>query len=418
MSQPTSTSRTGQLLRSGVLLSAVGLLTGVGNYIFQMIMGRRLSSEEFGYLNTTLGLVGFLGLPLLISSNAITHYIAHYRAQGNQAGLSGLLLGCRRFLLRLTIVGSVAAILLVKPLSDFFRFPRPSLMVVVVVCVIAGLWGTFGTTLCQGMSWFRRLAMIGVAGVVLRLSFGWFSTLKFQTAEAAALATGVALLSNIALLFWRRELAWTGQVESPWGWGFARYLLTAAACIGGGYCFTQGDLLVAQRYLTGDSLGHYAAAGLLARALPMVVAPLLTVLFTSRSGHRQGSVVSEQVRLLGLYGVGLLIGAGILALLRGFGVRLLLGAYTPDAAAMVTPLALTMLFVGMLQGLGMWALASRWSKVTLVYGVLGVTYWLILLSWGTTIELLLKLMPAVSAVGFVVLLVTWLGAMRATSQTD
>jgi O-antigen/teichoic acid export membrane protein len=412
MTDSSKPSRAGQLMRSGLLLSAVGLLSGLGNYAFQMIMGRRLSVEEFGLLNTTLGLVGLLGLPLIISSNAITHYIAHFRAQGNQAGLSGLLLGCRRFLLRLTVVGSVAAVVLVKPLAEFFNFPRNSLMLVAVVCVIAGLWGTFGSTLCQGMSWFRRLAFVGMAAVVLRLVFGWFVTLKYPAAEAAALASAVALLANLALLYWRKELVWTGERESPWGWDFARYLMMAVACVGGGYCFTQGDLLVAQRYFQGDALGHYAAAGLLGRALPMVVAPLLTVLFTSRSGHRQGTVVSEQLRLLGLYALGLMLGAAMLIALRGFCIRLLLGAYTPDAAAMVIPLTFTMVFVGLLQGIGMWSLASRWTWTTLVYGICGLAYWLALLGWGTSLAALLKVMPVVAGIAFVMLFCVWILALR------
>lgn len=417
MSNTPSISRSGQLLRSGVLLSIAGLLAGVGNYAFQAIMGRQLPTEEYGYLNTTLGLVGFLGLPLVITSTAITHYIAHYRAQGNEAHLSGLLLGCRRFLLRLTLVGSVVAVLLVKPLADFFQFPRASLMLVAVVCVMAGLWGTFASTLCQGMSWFRRLALISIFGVMFRLLFGWFSTMKFPAAEAAVLSTAVAALANLLLLFWRRELVWSGQPESPWGWDFARYLVTAAACVGGGYCFTQGDLLVAQKYFKGDELGHYTAAALLARALPMVVGPLLAVLFTSRSGHRKGAVVREQMRLLALYAAGLLIGATMLILLRGFCVKLLFGVNTPAAAALISPLAITMIFVGLLQGLGMWALASRWSKATFTYGIVGVAYWLVLLGWGTSLDALLKVMPLAAGLAFAVMLVAWLSSMRSASQT-
>lgn len=412
MSDQSSAYRSGKLLRSGVLLSVVGLLTGLGNYGFQAIMGRQLPTEEYGYLNTTLGLVGFLSLPLLIASSAITHYIAHFRAQGNEASLSGLLLGCRRFLFRLTLAGSAAAILLVKPLADFFHFPRATLLLVAVVCVMASLWGTFAATLCQGMSWFRRLALIGVVGVVFRLTFGWLTTMKFPMAEAAVLATAVAVLSNLLLLSWRRELAWSGPTESPWGWDFVRYLVTAAACVGGGYCFTQGDLLVAQRYFKGDALGHYTAAALLARALPMVVGPLLTVLFTSRSGHRKGGVVQEQLRLLGLYAAGLVAGAAALTLMRGFCVKLLFGTSTPDADAMVGRLAVTMLFVGLLQGLGMWALASRWARVTVVYGVAGLAYWLVLLGWGTSLDALLRLMPVAAGMAFTVLLTAWLLAMR------
>lgn len=419
MSEGSNRSRGGQLLRSGVLLSLAGLLAGFGNYAFQAIMGRQLPTTEYGYLNTTLGLVGFLSLPLLIAGNAITHYIAHFRAQGNEAHLAGLLLGCRRFLLRLTLAGSVVAVLLVKPLAEFFRFPRTSLMLVVVVCVIAGLWGSFAATLCQGLSWFRRLALIGILAVVFRITFGWLGTLKFPVAEAAVLSTAVAVLANLALLYWRRELVWSGRPESPWSWDFVRYLAIAAACVGGGYCFMQGDLLVAQRYLSGDELGHFTAAALLARALPMVVGPLLTVLFTSRSGHRQGGVVREQLRLLGLYAAGLVVGAAMLILLSDFGVKILFGVSKPAAATMVSRLAVTMVFVGLLQGIGMWALASRWSKVTFIYGILGVIYWLVLLGWGTSLAALLKLMPVAAGLALAVMLIAWILAMRSGSaRTD
>ena len=48
-----------------------------------------------------------------------------------------------------------------------------------------------------------------------------------------------------------------------------------------------------------------------------------------------------------------------------------MGRNTPDAAAMINPLALTMVFVGLLQSLALWALASRWTKISLLYGALG-----------------------------------------------
>ena len=105
-----------------------------------------------------LGFIGLLGLPLVIATTSVTHYIAHFRATGDEARLQGLLAGCRKFLFRLTLAGSVAAALLIKPLSAFFHFPRQGLMLVALVCALAGLWGAFVNTLCQGLGWFGRLA--------------------------------------------------------------------------------------------------------------------------------------------------------------------------------------------------------------------------------------------------------------------
>ena len=369
-----------KLWRSGMILSAAGLLAGLGNYAFQAIIGRGLDKAEFGYVNSTLGFIALLGLPLAIASTSVTHYIAHFRATGDEVRLQGLLSGCRTFLFRLTLAGSVAAALLVKPLSSFFHFPRQGLMLVALCCALAGLWGAFVNTLCQGLGWFGRLACITLVMIVLRLSVGTVMVIKYPVAEAGVLASGVALLAYLMWLRWRKELVRRSDSVSPWNLEFVQYLAVGAASAVGGYCFTQGDVLVAQRNFSGRDLGLYTAAGLLGRALPMVVGPMLTVLFTSRSGHRTDSALREQLKLLGLYAAGLAAGAAGLLLLRDFWVRLIFGTYTPEAAAMVSRLAITMAFVGLLQAVGMWALASRWLKVALLYGASGLVYWLVLLA--------------------------------------
>ena len=251
-----------KLWRSGMILSAAGLLAGLGNYAFQAIIGRCLDKAEYGYVNSTLGFIGLLGLPLAIASTAVTHYIAHFRATGDEARLQGLLSGCRKLLFRLTLAGSVAAVLLVKPLSNFFHFPRQGLMLVALVCALAGLWGAFVNTLCQGLGWFGRLACITLVMMALRLSFGTVMAINYPVAEAGVLASGVALLANLMWLRWRKELARRSDSVSPWNLEFAQYLAVGVASAVGGYCFTQGDVLVAQRNFSGRDLGLYTAAGL------------------------------------------------------------------------------------------------------------------------------------------------------------
>src|SRR5215471_10049269 len=120
-SQPGKRSGAGELLSSGALLSAVGFLSGMGNYAFQAIVSRNLAqSGEYGLANSALSFTVLLGLPVSIASFAITHYIARFAFAGDDARLHNLLAGCRQFLFRLTLFGSVLAIALVKPLSVFF----------------------------------------------------------------------------------------------------------------------------------------------------------------------------------------------------------------------------------------------------------------------------------------------------------
>ena len=85
---------------------------------------------------------------------------------------------------------------------------------------------------------------------------------------------------------------------------------------------------------------------------------------------------------------------------------------------MILRLAVTMVFGGLLQALGIWALASRWLKAALLYGGLGLAYWLTLLFFGRTPEALLSLMPTAAGVAFAVLLAAWMVAMKRDEATN
>jgi hypothetical protein len=412
-------SRVGNLLQSGIIFTLASFLAGLGNYAFQAIIGRQLgqTSGEYGLVLTTLSFTQLLGLPLAIATAAVTHYIARFNISGDDARLHGLLAGCRRFLFHLTVTGSIVAIVLVKPLSDFFHFPRTGLMLVALACVLAGLWSSFVTALCQGLAWFKRLALIALLAVMLRILFGWTTSRIWPVAELAVLASAFMLLANLVLLFWKKDFPHrTDTAISPWTGEFTQFLIVSGAFVFGNYCFNQADLLVAQRNnFSGASLSAYSAAGLLARALPMVVAPLLTVLFTHRSGQHHGDAQQEQLKLLGLYAVGLIGGAVVLFLLRDLCVRLIFGKPAPEAADMISRLAPTMVFAGLLQALGTWSLASRWIKLALFYGGLGLGYWLTLLLLGKSPADLLHVMPIAAGVAFLVLFLVWFPALRRPS---
>ena len=405
--------RLSSLLQSGIIFSAISFITGLGNLAFQAIMGRHLkASGDYGDANSALsGLMTLLSLLPTVATVAVTHYIAHFKASGDLARLEGLLRGCRRFLFRFTIVGSVLAVVAVKPLSLFFHYGE-RLTLVTLVCALLGLWASFATALCQGLAWFKRLALIGLLAMALRVVFGWFITFKWPSPETAVLASVFALLAYLVLLFWRKELVLHGEPIPSWNREFAYYFVISMAFVVGNFCFLQGDYLVANKFFTGDDLDAYTAAGILARALPQTVAPLLIVLFTSRSGERTGGIVSEQIKLIGLSSLALLFGAVCLFTLRIFCLKVL-GRYTAEAAGMVGQFSITMVFAGLLQTLGYWVLASRWWKTAMLYGGLGVAYWLALFFFGKSPGDLLRIMPMAAGITFGILFLFWLIAMRA-----
>ncbi len=183
------------------------------------------AQEEFGYANSTLDFIAFLGLPLQMVSTALIHYIAYFRGKNDDARLRGLLAGCQNLLVKITIAGSILAIVLANPLGHFFHFPRASLMLVALICVLVGLWSGLAVALCQGMAWFKRLALIGLVADAMRLLFGWVMTKEFPTAGVAVSATTFSLLANLALLYWWKDIFQRdSETISPWNRRICQFL--------------------------------------------------------------------------------------------------------------------------------------------------------------------------------------------------
>ncbi len=377
------------------------------------MIARRLTKGEFGDSTTTLAFVGFLGLLPAAVSMSLVHYIAHFRGQNDEARLQGLLAGCQKFLLQATIAGSVLALVVARPLGSFFGY-RPTLMLAALVYILVNLWSTFGMALCQGMAWFKRLAIVGVVAVGMRFLFGWVMTGLYPNAEMAVSATTFSFLANVFLLYWWKDIFRHGSTRiSPWNRDFLQFLLVTVAYVAGNWFFLNSEELVAKKYFAPGQLDSYEFAARWGLALPGTVLPLLLVMFSSRSsGKKDGSGHADQKVLLGLYATGLGIGAAAIILLREVLVRVISGNANPEASAMMVPFTITMTFAGLAQAISLWSLSGRWLKMAALYGVLGLIYWAVLLVFGHTPDALLRLMPFGTGAAFLILLAAWLLTVR------
>ncbi len=400
-----------KLWRSGVIWSILSLGVGVGNMLCSSLLKRYLagSAGDFGDANIAADFATLLGLPLQMLTTSVIHYIAHFRSRSDDARLQGLLAGCQKLLFWASIGGSVLALGLWHPLGVFFGFKNPRLMQAVLGLFLVGCWSGLAVALCQGMAWFKRLAIIYFLGVIFRILFIYFVTQRYPTSTIGLISNLVALLPTFILFYWWKDIfRHPAKPISPWTREFVQFLIVTGATVAGTFFFCFGDSLVPKRnHFSGADMDNYQMAAKFARAIPSTVLPLLWVTFTSRSGSKEGSARADQRILLALYAGGLAACAlGIIALRRP-AVHYFSGADNPAAADMLIPFSLSMVLIGLNQAVGMWSLADRTFKVALLYGAAGLTYWICLLHFGTTPDALLKAMPIGAGISFVILCATW-----------
>ena len=166
--------------QSGLIFTAISFLTLGVHWLFQFIVSPQLggANGEYGLALAVLAFVTFLGMPLQIASQAVTHYIARFHFSGDDERLHGLLAGCRKFLFYITLAGSVTAIVLVKPLGDYFNIPRTSLTLIALVCMVAGFWGSYRDGALPGAGLVQTAGLDRIAG---RRSSGFVRRTDHQT---------------------------------------------------------------------------------------------------------------------------------------------------------------------------------------------------------------------------------------------
>lgn len=396
------------LLHAGFWLTAINFIACIGHFFYQFYMTRVLTLSELAAFNTTLSLVNLMVVPLAAASQSITHDLAWHHAKDNKKELLHLQVACQKLLRRMTWILSIVALVLIQPLTVFFNFPRVSLMVVALACVPITMWSLLGSVWCAGLSRFKLLAGLNFGTMLVRIAAGMTMVYFLPKAESAVAATFVAgwVLASVVIFQRPPQEESTEPVESPWNREFIVYL-GAALFVGLAnfiYCFI--DQLIAQRYLDGDELGLYVAAGLLARAVFWGSQPLLVVYFTQRSGREHSTRGSIGLWLI--YVAVVVVGVIMLVLLKEPLCRLLLGPNKihelQPMLAILKQFTLVVLPVGILQGLGFYYLAAERIFESYLFGILGLAYCTVLIVFGRTVELMLSLMFGGAVASLLVLL--------------
>lgn len=378
------------LWQSSAVLMAAGLAGSAGNYVFQAMMGRLLPLSEFGYFNAAVGLAGMLTVAITAASQAVTHHLARHNALNELDRVEELKAASSRFLLYLTLICSVIAVIFIHPISVFFHVPRAAITGWVLATILVGLWSGLAMAWCAGLGHFHLMAVLGMAAVAVRLVAGALAGWTWNVAESAISASVFSGLSLVVLVAWRERnsLRVRGRLKVLWKPEFVRFFVASLAVCTGNFAFMQSDAVVAQRCLSGPDLGAYTAAGLFGRAVVWLPIPILTVFFTARSGQERSDKTtwSKLAAYVGL----LFVGAAFVIVSKGLLCRLLLNRADPAVVGLMNRFALAMIPVGVLQAAGFYVLAARRLAPSLVYGGCGLLYVVALTWWGRNANSLLN----------------------------
>jgi len=389
------------------------LLVALLSFATQIIFRRELALGEFGTLNTALAVIGMLTVPVIAVNQAFVWYLARPHPAERQSFLVAL--RDAKLLITETLAWAWAAIsfLLLFLVLPLVYLPRFSLELFVLLNVVVGLGGFVSSAICEQKGQWRLWGSLLLASAVARVLIGVGTAGAHPWAETGLAAFLVA--GFITLVPALREQGTATATErlqalrTALDFDFLLYTGATFSVLLAIFLFINADRIVAQAWFgtrTSNNIGYvnwtrfdaYQTAGLLGRSILWGTQPLLFVLFTHRS--RLNRTTAASLTFFWLYLGALFSGAVTLWLLARPLCQLFCGNDFESTASFIPIFTLTMIPLGFLQGLAIFALASRRYHECFVLGGSGVAYTLLLYLVGRRPEL----MPAYMFGGGLVIL--------------
>lgn len=160
--------------RGGVVLFASMTAVNVSNLIFQLIVVRKLTPDDYGALGALTGLLFIFSVPAASLQVVITRAVAS-RRRGLKDDDEALPIVVGPLLARAVvagIIGSIAMIALAPVFEDFLHLPSMTAAVLLAVFVIPTAIDLIPRAVLLGEEHFLRVSVALVGGALVRLIFG------------------------------------------------------------------------------------------------------------------------------------------------------------------------------------------------------------------------------------------------------
>jgi hypothetical protein len=412
----TYADATGQHALTWAIVALLNLATQV-IFFYEMVAPGR-PAGEFGVFNAAIAFAGLLAVPAAAVPLALHLFFSRAQSTSLDRLRESSVIVTETFAW-IWGAGCVVLMLLPFPLPALPRFAVGLLTLMNgLLAVGAVISGSASSEAREG----RRWALLIVTACLVRLALGGWIMAYQPSAEAALAAYLVAGFITLAPALQSRGVSLAARLSAcaaALDAGFLRFAAATLSVLLGLYLFTNADriaalswlnIAVGQGTLPSEPLRHildvYQGTGLLARAILWGTQPLLWILYAQRAKLDKTTVAS--MHFFWIYLAALVLGALALGLFAHKGAPL--DQLIPQSGSIGPTFAAVMIPLGLLQGIGIFSLASRRYPECFLIGGCGIVYALIIEIVGNRPQTMLPYMFGSSVVALMIVL--FVGVVR------
>lgn len=301
-----------KLARASVWLFVGGIAGGILGYVFQVLMGRMLSTREYGLFSAMMALFAVLAAPLGTLMMVVSRKVSEYRARLDAGSIAHFYYSIN---IRTAAVGALVlgAFLFFAPqIRSYLKAPG----VIPVYLLGALLFLTFlpviNNAFLQGLQRFIWLSAGNSFGVLLKIVF---SAVLVWLGYGLTGAVGGVVLASLAGWFitygaLRRPLAQGRGKPCQTAHLSIKPALPVLAANAAFAAMTQLDMVLVNYYFPAHEAGLYAAASILGKAVMYLPGGIAVALFPMVAENHARNQSSAHLLLQAVGLTALLCGAG------------------------------------------------------------------------------------------------------------
>lgn len=270
----------GSLLTGGAALFISMTIVNAGNYVFNLLLGRKLGPKAFADLSLIVTLMLMLTFVTSTVSLLAARFSAKYQALGDYDQLVGLrkMVGKWSWIVGFLVMG---VLVLGAPIfSQVFQTASALPFMILGVGVPIFFAQAVDRGILQGQTRFGRLALSYQAEMWVRLVGAVvFVGLGFAVNGAVA-----ALSLSFFATWWiargvSKGLPAKGEVSASERTAVLKYIAPIGVALVSQILINNSDILIVKHYFESEVAGHYAALALIGRIVFFATMSVVTMLF-------------------------------------------------------------------------------------------------------------------------------------------
>jgi O-antigen/teichoic acid export membrane protein len=358
-----------KFLKNNAIYFCGTLIVSIFNYIYHPTLGRMMSVEEFGEVQTLISLFSQLAIPVGIFGIIVLNIVSNQKTKEDSRET---ILMLYKFAMMIAIgIGSL--IIICSPLlKSFFNFSSIYPFISLAVILILGFLLTFRLAVLQATQNFKTVSIGQIFASSGRLIFaavlvyaGWSS---FGAISAIILAQVVAFLyiaPKAKKVFdfsgWNIKIS-REKIKEELKYG--SLILAVSLCVT--FLYTA-DVMIVKHYFPNETAGLYSGVSIIARIIFFITGSIVGVLMPSVKLKDEGNSNSKILKksLLLVFGLG---GTALIffSLFPELIIKILIGERYLIYAPLLPKLSLLLFLTSVLNLLFYYLLALRNYKIAFI----------------------------------------------------